>query len=83
MSTPSFQAVYENGVLRPLAPLELAEHAVVSLAIMPVAAPPVPRDEASNALEAWLEEASRLPSEGPDDGLSNRDHDRILYGKPT
>ncbi|MFO0897159.1 MAG: antitoxin family protein [Pirellulales bacterium] len=87
MSTPSFQAVYENGVLRPLEPLALPEHQLVSLAIVPeeatdVVAPEDPSRQAK-ALEAWLDEVSRLPPEGPDDGLSNRDHDQILYGKPT
>jgi predicted DNA-binding antitoxin AbrB/MazE fold protein len=86
-TTPSFQAVYENGVLRPLEPLALPEHQVVSLTILPAG---TANDVASanpsrqaDVLEAWLDEVSRLPLEGPDDGLSNRDHDQILYGKPT
>jgi len=32
-------------------------------------------------LEA-LDRIAALPLEGPDDGFSGADHDRILYGKP-
>jgi predicted DNA-binding antitoxin AbrB/MazE fold protein len=90
MSTQSFQAVFENGVLRPLEPLELAEHAVVSLAIVPEAGDTTPPSaaevaEAKRQGQAWrtlLEELAQVPDAPDSDGLTNRDHDRILYGNP-
>ena len=87
MNTPSFQAVYENGVLRPLEPLALPEHQVVSLAIVPEGAPAEPIDEAAEAArqaDAWqklLAELEQIPDAPDPDGLTNRDHDQILYGK--
>ena len=67
-------AIYENGVLRPLEPLDLEEHAVVSLAIVgvPAAAPdatvaspspnplPIPGDEEIAAWDAASDEAWNL-----------------------
>ncbi|AUB80427.1 hypothetical protein [Candidatus Thiodictyon syntrophicum] len=32
-------------------------------------------------LDGLLQELDALPSEGADDGLSNRDHDALLYGR--
>jgi predicted DNA-binding antitoxin AbrB/MazE fold protein len=32
--TQTFEAIYENGLLRPLAPLEIAEHAKVRVSIV-------------------------------------------------
>ena len=34
------------------------------------------------AIEEMLMEIDALPLEGPDDGFSGRDHDKVLYGKP-
>jgi hypothetical protein len=34
------------------------------------------------AIEEMLAEIESLPVEGPDDGFSGRDHDKILYGAP-
>jgi hypothetical protein len=34
-----------------------------------------------SALERFLDDMSRLPSASPNDGFSNRDHDRALYGE--
>jgi hypothetical protein len=34
------------------------------------------------ALNEMFEEIDKLPQEPIDDGLSNRDHDKILYGSP-
>lgn len=86
-TTPSFQAVYENGVLRPLEPLALPEHQVVSLTILPAGMPIEPLDKAAEAArqaDAWRElfaELDKIPDFPDPDGLTNRDHDQILYGK--
>jgi Arc/MetJ-type ribon-helix-helix transcriptional regulator len=49
--------------------------------------PPVPTEKASDRTAEQLENLKRLgrkldamPSAAVEDGLSNRDHDRILYG---
>ena len=72
--TRQVEAVYEQGRLRPLEPLELPEGARLRLIL-------VTRDEASarqTPAEIMAEIAS-LPLEGEDDGFSGRDHDSVLY----
>jgi hypothetical protein len=34
------------------------------------------------AIAEFLARMESLPDEGPDDGFSGRDHDKILYGAP-
>jgi hypothetical protein len=34
------------------------------------------------AIAAFLDTMEAIPPEGPDDGFSGRDHDKILYGAP-
>jgi predicted DNA-binding antitoxin AbrB/MazE fold protein len=81
----TFTAIYENGVLKPLEPVNLKEHQVVSLSVVGQE-DPGPRessqaiDRQKAALAAMLEETAALPAEGPADAFSNRDHDLALYG---
>jgi predicted DNA-binding antitoxin AbrB/MazE fold protein len=76
-------AVYEHGVLRPLEPLTLDEHTQVKI-ILWVAQPfEVSADLAkrqSTAVQALQQRLAAIPADTVDDGLSGRDHDRILYG---
>jgi len=75
-------AIYEGGVLRPLAPLNLAEHEVVSLSISQ-AKPEAANDEATRqhaVLMAYVTKVESQPDSAPQDSLSNRDHDRLIYG---
>ena len=74
--TTTIEAIYENGVLRPLSPLSLPEgqHVQVSVASDE---PAQPQDVAS-----ILREIASLPVEGPSDPFTSRDHDRVLYGSP-
>jgi len=78
------RAIYENGVLRPVEPLQLKEGAAVEVTVR--AEEPVRKKEADRqAIREFLEELAALPPEGPepDDGLiGSRDHDKILYGGP-
>ena len=78
------RAIYENGLFRPLEPVSLTEHDLVSLVIGPVAnGQPGDSEEIARqqqALREALDEADRLPLEGPDDGFSGADHDWVLYG---
>jgi predicted DNA-binding antitoxin AbrB/MazE fold protein len=79
------QAIYEQGVFRPLQPVILPEHEQVSLEIRPADAALADVDTEEiihqrEALRRALDEAAQLPIEAPDDGLGGADHDLILYG---
>jgi predicted DNA-binding antitoxin AbrB/MazE fold protein len=82
----TIQAVFENGVLRPLVPLHLREHEVVSLSIVSTPAPdtagPIDRitDDEKQAIIALLDQMERMPERSPADSFSHCDHDRVIYG---
>jgi predicted DNA-binding antitoxin AbrB/MazE fold protein len=81
-----FQAIYENGVLRPLEPLDLKEHEVVSVSLEKAAVEAIQKGEdrlsrQQRSIARLLEETARLPVQSPKDGFSNRDHDAVIYGK--
>jgi predicted DNA-binding antitoxin AbrB/MazE fold protein len=87
MSQP-IQAIYENGFLRPLAPLPtpLAEQQVVTVWIQPLAEPSRELSEAQIAENqaAWLRFAAEMEALAESD--VNRsdepvsDEDRLIYG---
>jgi predicted DNA-binding antitoxin AbrB/MazE fold protein len=71
----TFEAVYENGVLKPERPLQLKEHQKVSVTV----------EENQPSLAERIAALSRgIPSEvldtWPTDGASQHDH--YLYGAP-
>jgi predicted DNA-binding antitoxin AbrB/MazE fold protein len=75
--TKTIQAVYAGGVFKPSEPVAIADGTSVELTVRAeVPEAPVPADVTRNAL---LEIAS-MPLEGPDDGFSGADHDKVLYG---
>ena len=81
----SFEAIFENGILRPLTPLRLPESARVSgkLDESPAIATPAESFDLKKqqaALDEMFREIDALPQAPCNDGLSNRDHDQILYG---
>lgn len=77
--TATTAAIYENGVLRPLAPLPLAEGAHVEVTVTEsVSVPASPAHE--RAIEI-IREIAAMPLEADDEGFSGRDHDSVLYGK--
>jgi predicted DNA-binding antitoxin AbrB/MazE fold protein len=76
------EAIYEGGVLRPLSPLDLPEHGIVSLSISPVATTTA-QDEVAHqrgVLLAYVESVESRDRAVPLDALTNRDHDRLIYG---
>jgi predicted DNA-binding antitoxin AbrB/MazE fold protein len=78
-------AIFDAGVFRPLEPVELAEgtHVEVQVPVEPPAElSPEELARQAAAIEEMLAEIESLPVEGPDDGFSGRDHDKILYGAP-
>jgi predicted DNA-binding antitoxin AbrB/MazE fold protein len=77
-------AIYEGGVLRPLVPLDLKENEIVSLSISPAVDASIKDAEGSRQRSVVMRHVAKVesrPNDTPRDGLSNRDHDRIIYGK--
>jgi predicted DNA-binding antitoxin AbrB/MazE fold protein len=77
-------AIFEAGVLRPLTPLSLREKEVVSLAISTSSGTTAPKEQAARQREvvaAYLAKVESRTDETPQDGMSNRDHDRLIYGQ--
>lgn len=79
-------AVFENGVLRPLAPLSLADHEQVTVTVKRSKKHEMtPEEEAAlaarqrEALKRSLAKLDALPDEPPKDNFAN-DHDRTIYG---
>lgn len=79
-----FQAIYEKGVLRPLVPIVLREREIVSVSITARAdaLEPASSEQQREALLGFIAQMESLPESPTDDGLTNRDHDQILYGGP-
>jgi predicted DNA-binding antitoxin AbrB/MazE fold protein len=72
--TKEIKAVYEDGLIRPLQPLELPEGSRLDVIV-------ITHEEVAtngNAAEI-LEEIAALPLEGANDAFAGRDHDSILY----
>jgi predicted DNA-binding antitoxin AbrB/MazE fold protein len=73
--TLTVEAIYENGVLRPLQPLPLQEHAKVRVTVEP-ARRSLAEEIASSGRALPQEVLDRLPA----DGASQHDH--YIYGTP-
>lgn len=72
----TFEAVFENGVLRPLEPIALEEGARVEVAVIES-----PFPLATESAAEILSRIAALPVEGGGDPETARRHDRILYGE--
>lgn len=72
----TFAAVYENGVLRPLEPLNLEEGVRVEVAVVESRSP-----VAAGSPAEILSRIAALPVEGAGDPETARHHDRFLYGE--
>jgi predicted DNA-binding antitoxin AbrB/MazE fold protein len=73
--TNRIRAIYERGVFRPTEPVALKDGSRVDLEFEVPTPPPDAKE-----LAAALAEIAALPVEGPDDGFSGADHDKLLYG---
>jgi predicted DNA-binding antitoxin AbrB/MazE fold protein len=75
-------AIYDNGVLKPLSPLSLPDKARVKLTVdmqsLPEAADKL-ADQKAALLKTW-QEIDQLPQTRNNDGWSVRQHDELLYG---
>jgi predicted DNA-binding antitoxin AbrB/MazE fold protein len=78
----SIPAIFDSGVFRPLQPVDLANGTQVQVQVKKHDT--VDTDEVDEATcKAWndyLDRMETLTSKSPEDGLTNRDHDRIIYG---
>lgn len=79
------RAIFEDGFFRPLDPVSLGNHAVVSLVVTPSVSSAGDADEQvlarqREALREMFEEADRLPVEAAENGFRAADHDEVLYG---
>ena len=78
------EAIYENGVFRPLGEVSLPDQLRVVLTIEnePVRVADDPEVVSRQKRAAALLDArlAQIPDNSPDDGFSSEDHDKILYG---
>ena len=73
--TTTVEAIYEQGVLRLIQPLSLAEGTRVDISVMTRESPAEGRTPAD-----ILAAIAALPMEVGGEEFSGRDHDKILYG---
>lgn len=81
--TQLVQAIFENGVFRPIGRIDLSERERVSLVVESIAPDGDALVRQQAALAALRAEMDALPQESPSDGLGGADHDQILYGGTT
>ena len=74
--TKEIEAVYEQGIIRPLQPLELPEGARLDLIVITHEEP-----ETNGKAAKILAEIAALPLESSSDTFAGREHDSILYPK--
>ncbi len=79
--TQLVQAIFENGVFRPLNPVQVAEHEQVALVIESSSQQTHSESLAKqrDALSQLRAAMDALPQSAPLDGLGGADHDAILY----
>jgi predicted DNA-binding antitoxin AbrB/MazE fold protein len=79
-----FDAIYENGVLRPLQRVDFREHEVLTVSVTPsldeISSQAVATKQ-RDILLAFTAKMEALADEPISDDYTNRDHDRIIYGE--
>lgn len=83
--TQKFDAIFAQGVFRPLVPVDLPENARVHIHLQ--ASPEPPIDESPEAIarqqasiKSFIEWLDNQPREPRNEQVSAADHDAILYG---
>ena len=82
------RAIFDNGVFRPLEPLEIPDGTFVSVHVesdthdntTTSTSAHVELSKQQTALQAMFQAVDRLPQIPRNDNLSGRNHDKILYG---
>jgi predicted DNA-binding antitoxin AbrB/MazE fold protein len=80
----TIEAVYEEGIFRPVEPVSLPEGSRAEVIIPVAASREVGETTETNPKETPYEIMARiaaLPGPAHDDGFSGEDHDKILYGE--
>jgi predicted DNA-binding antitoxin AbrB/MazE fold protein len=77
MSTTPIEAVYEQGVLRPTRPIDLAEGTRVEIIVIPESSSKGPGKSTPAEVAARI---AAMPMQASPEGFSGEDHDAILYG---
>lgn len=72
--TKEIEAVYEQGIIRPLQPLELPDGTRLDLIVITHEQP-----KTNGNVAEVLAEIAALPLEGSSDAFEGREHDSILY----
>ena len=72
--TKEIEAIYEQGMIRPLQPLELPEGSRLDLIVITHEQP-----ETNGNAAKILAEIAALPLEASTDEFSGREHDSIIY----
>jgi predicted DNA-binding antitoxin AbrB/MazE fold protein len=82
MMDRTIPAIFDAGVFRPLSPVNLAEgtQVEIKLPVSETLGSDLVDEETKLAWNAYLDRMESLPDTSPQDGLTNRDHDRIIYG---
>lgn len=78
---PTIPAIFSAGVFRPLIPIEMAEGTRVEMEISTPAPSPSATTDTQISWQQNLKQMEGVLDDSPRDGLSNRDHDQILYGQ--
>ena len=76
-------AVYENGVLRPLTPLELPEHTQVQISVQPLPTPDDAQEHRRRVQEALVAAGLRRPTADVSQALLNTGQVRHLSATDT
>lgn len=81
----ALRVVFENGVFRPLEPVDLDEHQELTITVLETAEPSTANGEDEQPLWEMVEDLMRdVPDEAfetlPSDGAT--EHDHYLYGTP-
>lgn len=79
--TTTAEAVYENGAIRLLEPLELAEGDHLKILKETKDVPALPPGPDPQRAAQILAEIAAMPLEPGGEEFSGTDHDRILYGE--
>lgn len=76
-------AIYSNGAFVPVTPIQIPEGMRVHLRVDEEALKLTPKKMMTREeMQEFVKMMASLPIEGPDDGFSGADHDKILYGEP-
>jgi predicted DNA-binding antitoxin AbrB/MazE fold protein len=72
-------AIFDGSVFKPLVPVSSEQGTRVEVEV-PSPTPGQENGYSREAMVEFLKEMASLPDDSPNDGFSNQDHDRVIYG---